>query len=105
LDIRNSKGNKPRTAHKMQESKFGKKSELLEKERNLDTSDVRDLISTFWELSSIRKQSTGRMCPLDPLVLKAHMELSGLVITKWEYKVLMSMDYTLRSALIDKEEK
>jgi len=75
---------------------------LLERERNLDISDVGSLIDLFWDVHYLREQSTDLgVPPLNPTKMRDHFELSGRKVSKWEYKVLMEMDLAYRATVID----
>lgn len=83
----------------MLEEKFGKKSDLLEKERNLDTSKIHHLQDLFWHIHFLRKPSQG-IEPFDPVRIESHVRMSGVPITNWEYAVLMEMDLVYRATII-----
>ncbi len=92
----------PRTAHKLKEDKFGEKSELLERERNLDTSQIGQLQELFWEFHFIRDQNTeSGVCPFNPTKMKDHIDLSGKRVSRWEYNTLLEMDLAYRATIID----
>ena len=85
----------------MLEDKFNQKSELLEKERNLDTKDISHLKNLFWEFHFQRKPSTD-IEPFDPVRIQSHVNLSGISFTPWEYTVLMEMDLIFRATIRQK---
>ena len=91
-----------RTLQKVKEEKFKKKSELLERERNLDTSKISSLQELFWEFHFLRKPTQDGVEPFDPQRMKAHLELSGKRMSRWEYNTLMEMDLIIRSTIIKK---
>lgn len=91
-----------RTAHKLKEEKFGETSELLQRERDLDISDIHQMIELFWDVHYLREQSTDvGVIPLNPTKIKDHLELSGRKLSKWEYRTLMEMDLAYRATVID----
>lgn len=103
MEIRDSKGNSARTLHKLKEEKFKEKSELLERERNLDTTHIKTIQDLFWEFHFLRKPSSGGCIePFDPQRIKSHLELLNKSITTWEYKLILDMDLVFRSKAIDK---
>jgi hypothetical protein len=77
-------------------------SPLLERERNLDVSDIAPLQELFWSLHFIRRTSSEGIEPLDPLKIETHMRLSGESISPWEYKTIMEMDLIFRGAVMNK---
>lgn len=70
-------------------------SELLKRERDLDVSEIHILQNLFWEFNFLRKPSQT-IEPFDPLKMEAHIRLSGLELSKWEYNTLMEMDLAFR---------
>lgn len=103
LDTIDSKGNKERTKHKLQEDKFKKKSPLLERERKLETKSIQEIQELFWEIHFLRKGGTGTIEPFDPQRIEAHIRLSGRSFCKWQYNLLMEMDLIYRATLLEKK--
>ncbi len=95
------KGNRERVKHKLQEEKFKKTSPLLERERQIDTTDIVEIQDLFWEFHFLRKAGQT-IEPFDPQRIEAHMRLSGAVLTKWEYKLLMEMDLIFRATMMNR---
>ena len=90
-------------AHELKEREFGEISELLEKERNLDIRSIRGIIDLFWEFHFLRKAGNG-VEPFDPLRMETHARLSGIELSKWEYRLLMDMDLVYRAGMSKKWE-
>lgn len=104
LDVPNRKGKKARTLHELKESKFGEKSELLEKERNITTKNILLLQETFWEIHFLRKpNSEFGIEPFDPVRIESHLKLLGKTLSKWEYKVLLEMDLAYRATVMNNQ--
>ena len=103
MDLKDAKGNSARTLHKIKEEKFKQKSELLERERAIDTESVARVLDLFWEAHFLRRpSSSGGVEPFDPQRIKTHLELSGQRISVWEYKLVMDMDLIFRSVALKK---
>ncbi len=60
---------------------------------------IHTLEDLFWEFHFLRKGGQ-QIEPFDPIRIEAHLRLSGIEITKWEYKLLMEMDLIYRATLI-----
>lgn len=75
---------------------------MLERERNLDTSDISKVQDLFWDFHFLRKSGSQGVDPFDPLTMKAHLELSGKTISTWEYKLILEMDLIFRSISLEK---
>lgn len=89
--------------HKIKEEKFKQKSDLLQRERELDTTSVSRILDLFWEFHFLRRpSSSGGVEPFDPQRIKTHLELSGQNITVWEYRLVMDMDLIFRSVALKK---
>ena len=58
---------------------------------------MRDL---FWEFGSMRKPRSSGIEPFDPARIEAHLRLSGMKLTKWEYNLLIEMDIVFRSKIM-----
>lgn len=102
LDITDRKGKKARTLHKLSEENFGEVSPLLERERNLNTSEISSLQEMFWDMHFLRRTSEGGIDPFDPVKIEAHMRLSCQEISPWEYNTLMEMDMIFRGTVMKK---
>jgi hypothetical protein len=92
------KGTRARTAHVMKEEKFNQKSELLERERGICTDNIQHIQNLFWEMHFLRKPSQD-IEPFDPMRIEAHMRLSGMKLSRWEYNLLMEMDLIFRAVI------
>ena len=95
-----SNGVSERKKHKIKEERFNQKSELLERERDLDLKKIRYLQDLFWELSSLRPVGPV-IQPIDPLRVESHLRLSGKTLTQWEYNVISEMDLIFRSKVME----
>jgi hypothetical protein len=98
-----AKGNKARFAHEKREKFFKQKSELLERERGLDTemldtsSPIQD---RFWEFHFLRKPVQYGIEPFDPIRIESHLRLSGEEISAWEYNLMLEMDLIFRATIL-----
>ncbi|AFK66655.1 hypothetical protein COPG_00059 [Colwellia phage 9A] len=101
MDTVDTKGNRERFKHKIQEDKFNKISPLLERERKLDKTIIRDIEDLFWEFHFLRKCGQ-QIEPFDPVRIEAHLRLSGIEVSKWEYKLLMEMDLIYRATVMNR---
>lgn len=88
----------------MKESKFGEKSELLEKERSINTNRLYSLQELFWEIHFLRKpNSEFGIEPFDPTRIKDHLKMLGKKVSKWEYRVLLEMDLAYRATVMNNQ--
>ncbi len=94
-----SKGNRERKKHEIQEKKFKKVSPLLERERGIDKEIISHIIEWFWEFHFLRKVGET-IEPFDPQRIESHIKLSGRKLSTWEYKLLMEMDLIFRATII-----
>ena len=94
-----SKGNRERFKHTLQEDKFKKVSPLLERERNIDISIITSIQDLFWEFHFLRRVGEN-IEPFDPQRIESHLRLLGKTITTWEYRLVMEMDLIFRASVI-----
>ena len=94
-----SKGSTERKKHEIKEKSFKQTSDLLERERNLDSEKINHMKYLFWEIGSLRKPGQGTIEPFDPTRIESHLRLSGQILTRWEYNLLIEMDLMFRSAI------
>lgn len=74
---------------------------LLEKEKEIDVPEIQSMKGLFWELGMFRSQGNGRLVQaIDPLRVQAHLDLSGVKVSKWEYNLIVEMDLVYRSTLM-----
>lgn len=73
---------------------------LLEKEKEVDIPEIQSIKSLFWELGMFRSQGSRTVQAIDPLRIQAHMDLSGMKLSKWEYNLIVEMDLVYRATLM-----
>jgi len=88
--------------HELKEEKFKKKSDLLERERNLDTKNVSHIMELFWEFHFLRKPVQYGLEPFDPQRIEAHSRLTGRFLSTWEYNLIMDLDLIFRAVTLER---